>query len=117
MKKQLELICIECPKGCRLLVTEDLTVTGYDCPRGLIYGKNEATKPMRLIASTVKINSGILKRLPVATSGPIPKKYIFDIIKQINQLDITPPVHCRQILIENVFDLGVDIIATRTITK
>lgn len=36
------IICIVCPKGCRLTVDENtLAVTGNGCPRGAEYGKNE----------------------------------------------------------------------------
>ena len=36
------IICITCPKGCRLSVDEEngYKVTGNGCPRGEIYGKN-----------------------------------------------------------------------------
>lgn len=38
------IICIVCPKGCRLTVDENtLAVTGNGCPRGAEYGKNELT--------------------------------------------------------------------------
>ena len=32
-----EFICIECPKGCRLTVDDDLNVTGNTCNRGKVY--------------------------------------------------------------------------------
>ena len=38
-----ELVCIVCPKGCRLSVDEEngFAVTGNSCPRGEEYGKRE----------------------------------------------------------------------------
>ena len=38
MKK--EFICIVCPKGCHISVDGD-NITGYTCPRGLNYVKQE----------------------------------------------------------------------------
>ena len=51
------IICITCPKGCRLSVDEEngYKVTGNGCPRGEIYGKNELQHPVRVITSTVRI--------------------------------------------------------------
>ena len=44
------IICITCPKGCRLSVDEEngYKVTGNGCPRGEIYGKNELQHPGEL---------------------------------------------------------------------
>ena len=35
-----ELICIMCPKGCHLMVDENLSVIGNQCPRGIKYAIN-----------------------------------------------------------------------------
>ena len=32
-----EFVCIECPKGCRLTIDENLNVTGNTCIRGKNY--------------------------------------------------------------------------------
>ena len=52
-----EFVCIECPKGCRLKVDDDMNVTGNTCPRGKVYAINEMTCPKRVITSTVVIES------------------------------------------------------------
>ena len=41
-----ELVCIVCPKGCRLSVDEEngFAVTGNSCPRGEEYGKRKKTE-------------------------------------------------------------------------
>ena len=46
-----ELVCIVCPKGCRLKVDEanDYAVTGNACPRGAAYGKSEIQNPTRVL--------------------------------------------------------------------
>ena len=48
-----EFICIECPKGCRLTIDENLNVTGNTCLRGKQYAINEVTCPKRIVTSTV----------------------------------------------------------------
>ena len=70
-----ELVCIVCPKGCRLSVDEEngYAVTGNSCPRGEEYGKNELRDPHRAVTSTVHISGAMHPRLPVKTDGEIKK--------------------------------------------
>ena len=53
-----EIICITCPKGCHLKVDEQtFAVTGNSCPRGAVYGANELRNPVRVVTSTVVVES------------------------------------------------------------
>ena len=114
MKK---LICIVCPKGCRLTVDDKLNVTGNGCNRGIKYAIDELTNPTRMITSTVKIEGGQLSRLPVVTSAPVPKDLIFDVMKEINKISVVAPVKVKTVVLKNVLNLGVDIVATRDIDE
>jgi len=111
-----ELICIVCPKGCHLKVDEnnDYAVTGNGCPRGAEYGKAELTNPTRVVTSTVRIVGASLPRCPVKTSGVIPKGMIFDIMKELDNVELTAPVTVGQVVIENVCGTGVNVVAART---
>lgn len=113
----IKMICIVCPRGCHLEVDEWNNVTGNACKRGEIYAINEMTNPTRMITSTVKLIGGEVARLPVVTSSPIPKQKIFDVMKEINQVVVNAPIQIHTVIIHNVLDLGVDVIATRTIEK
>ena len=112
-----ELICITCPKGCHLKVDEenDYKVTGNGCPRGAIYGKKECTHPTRVVTSTVKIVGAEIERLSVKTNGDIPKEKIFEIMKYINALTVTAPVHIGDVLLKDIAGTGVDLIATKEV--
>lgn len=112
-----EFICIECPKGCRLKVDDDMNVTGNTCIRGKTYAINELTCPKRVITSTVVIESKLVARMPVMTEQEVPKEKMFDIVKALDEVRLVAPVKCRDVVIENVCDTGVNIIATRTIEK
>ena len=112
-----EFICIECPKGCRLKVDDDMNVTGNTCLRGKTYAINELTCPKRVITSTVVIESKLVARMPVMTEQEVPKEKMFDIVKALDEVRLVAPVKCRDVVIENVCDTGVNIIATRTIEK
>lgn len=112
-----EFVCIECPKGCRLSIDENLNVTGNTCIRGKKYAINEVTCPKRIITSTVVVNSKIVSRLPVMTENDVPKELMFDIVKELNNVRVEVPVKCRDVIIENVCGTGVNIIATRTLEE
>lgn len=110
-----ELICIVCPKGCRLKVDDNLNVTGNGCNRGITYAKDELTNPTRMVTSTVKVIGGKLSRVPVVTSKPVPKNKIMDVMEEINKVQVNAPIYIKDIIISNVLGLGVDIVATRSV--
>ena len=112
-----ELICIVCPKGCHLKVDEgnDYAVTGNGCPRGAEYGKAELTNPTRVVTSTVRIEGAVLPRCPVKTNGAIPKGMIFEIMRELDQVNLTAPVTVGQVVIENVCGTGVNVVAARSL--
>ena len=116
-----ELICIGYPMGCQLTVNmedaDNITVTGNTCPRGEAYGKKEVTNPTRIVTSSVKINDGTIARVSVKTENDIPKGKIFDIMKEIREVTVTAPIHIGDVIIKNVADTGVDVIATKDVGR
>ena len=52
MPEEKELVCVNCPKGCRIIVTmEDkkiLSIKGYSCENGKQYAEEEMICPMRV---------------------------------------------------------------------
>lgn len=110
-----ELVCIVCPRGCRLRVDEDRDyfVTGNGCPRGAEYGKIELTNPTRVVTSTVRCTGARHPRCPVKTSGAIPKGLIFSAMKTLEGVTLTAPVKLGQVVVENVCGTGLDFVATR----
>lgn len=110
-----ELVCIICPKGCRLTVDDSLHVSGHFCPRGEIYGRGEASHPVRVITSTVRVAEGIHRRCPVKTNKEIPKEMIVKAVELLDEVCIRAPVDIGQIIIQNVLGTGADFIATRRI--
>lgn len=116
-----ELICIGCPMGCQLTVNmedaDNITVTGNTCSRGEAYGKKEVTNPTRIVTSSVKINDGTIARVSVKTENDIPKGKIFDIMKEIREVTVTAPIHIGDVIIKNVADTGVDVIATKDVGR
>lgn len=112
-----EMICIVCPKGCRLKVDEEngCAVTGAACERGVGYGRTELLNPTRVLTSTVKLAGGSLRRCPVRTNGAIPKGKLFEAMDALNRVTLTAPVRIGQVVIPDILGTGVDLIVTRNI--
>lgn len=113
-----ELICIECPVGCRIEVDFDgatvNSVKGNACPRGKAYAENEVVCPMRTVTSTVRTDTGTL--VPVKTDRPVRKSEIFAVMKKINKILCKAPVHIGDVIFENISD-GANLVATGNITE
>jgi len=118
-----EVICIVCPMGCRIRIARSheeesgYHVTGHTCKRGTEYAIKEVTNPTRTLTSTVKVKNSKFERLPVRTSGEVPKSKIFSCMEIINRTVIEAPVRVGQVLVKDIFGTGVDIIASRSLGK
>lgn len=111
-----EMICIGCPLGCNLTVAIDndnISVSGNNCPNGERYAKNEITNPVRIVTSTIDVLNG--KRVSCKTASAISKNKIFDCMKEIRKTKAKAPIKIGDVLIKNVCDSGVDVIATKNI--
>ena len=115
---QKELTCICCPVGCNLSVTvaddSSVTVTGNRCPRGAAYGEKEVTHPTRIVTSTVRVAGYPDTVVSVKTASDIPKGKINDCMKALAGGTATAPIHVGDVILENVADTGVNIVATRS---
>jgi len=112
-----KLICIVCPIGCHLEITEkdgEFIVTGNECKRGPVYAKKELTNPTRVITSTVKIKNAIYERLPVNTKGEVPFDMIFKVMEELKTVEVKSPINCGDVVISNILNTGVDIVASRS---
>lgn len=111
-----EMICIGCPLGCNLTVTidnDDIKVSGNTCPNGERYAKNEITNPVRIVTSTINVING--DRVSCKTKEAISKSKIFDCMEAIRKAKVSAPIKIGDVLIKNVANTGVDVIATKNI--
>ena len=112
--------CIVCPTGCEIHVKNvngELIVEGHTCKRGEEYAKNEFIAPKRILTSTMRVKNGLLPLIPIRTSEPVLKEKLNEILKEIAIKTVEAPIKMGDILIENVLDLGVNIIASRDLIK
>lgn len=116
----MNLICINCPKGCHLSIENidgKFVVTGNSCPRGEKYAIEEMSNPVRTLTTTLKINSIKYERLPVISSKPLPKDKIMDAMKALKGIEVNAPIKLGDAVVKNILDLDVDILASKSILK
>ena len=111
--------CINCPVGCRMTVSlsdtgEFISVTGNTCPRGAKYAQQECTLPERMITAVIPV-TGCETPLSVKTASPVPKNLIASVMNELSRVQISLPVSIGQVVLPDVLDTGVDIIATRSL--
>jgi CxxC motif-containing protein len=118
MKK--EFTCIVCPMSCALTVEEgngEILVMGNGCKRGQEFGINEFTNPKRMVTTTVKVTGSHLKRLPVISTDELPLDHLFVYMHDLYQVILKAPIEKGQIIIENIGNTGVDIVASRSLKQ
>lgn len=117
MKKNITCIC--CPLGCQLDIDieneEILQVSNNKCKRGDTYARKELTNPTRVVTTTVCIKGGDINMLPVKTNGDIPIKMVFSCVSHIKNTVVNAPVKVGDIVVKNILNTGVDIVATRNV--
>lgn len=139
-----ELTCINCPMGCRITVTMEVTrdgsggakdstkngtkaatskdaqilsITGNTCKRGEIYARTEVTAPVRTVTTTIKVTGGTQDRVSCKTKEPVPKEKIFEVMDAINNTNAKAPIKTGDILIEDCAGTGIPVVATKAVEK
>lgn len=118
MKK--EFTCIVCPMSCALTVEErsgEIHVTGNSCKRGLVFGENEYVNPKRMVTTTVQVTGSHLKRLPVISTDELPLDHLFAYMHELYQVTVEAPIEKGQVIIKNIGNSGVDMVASRRLQK
>ncbi len=116
-----EMICINCPMGCRLTVDDtdknNIVVTGNTCPRGVTYAVNEVTAPKRMVTGSVRVTGGTIPMVSVKTREAIPKPLIFQSLELLKNVTLAAPVAIGDIVVRDICGCGVDFIVTKNVEK
>lgn len=115
----INLTCINCPLGCALQVekkNDEYIVTGNNCIRGKKYALEEISNPVRTVTTTVRVKNSSMM-LSVKSDGKIPKDKIFDCIKVLKDIEVSAPIKINQIIVENILDSKINIVATKSIEE
>ena len=114
-----EIPCILCPVSCQARVEKDvagnISIANLECQRGERYVRQELEAPLRDVFTTISITGADIPRLPVRTSQPVPKHEVMNCMCALAQLQVKAPVHIGTVIYHDLLDLGIDVIATRTL--
>ncbi|AEE92336.1 conserved protein of unknown function [Tepidanaerobacter acetatoxydans Re1] len=114
-----QLICTSCPKECNLSISlqddKIIKIQGNSCKKGIDYAQIEMTDPRRILTTTVLIKDSEHLLLPVRSSAPLPKDMLQEAAKITRGYKVTPPIKRGDVVIANILNSGVHIIASRSI--
>ena len=112
--------CIVCPTGCEIHVKNvngELIIDGHTCKRGEEYARTEFVAPKRILTTTMRVKNGLLPLVPVRTNVPILKEKLNEVLKLIALKEVEAPLKMGDSLIQDVLNLGADVIASRDLIK
>jgi len=113
------LTCIICPIGCSLDIEEasdNLSVTGNRCPRGVVYAQEEIRSPKRVVTATCQVGGeAVVCRIPVKTSTACPREKITALLHDVYKTTVSIPVKAGDVVIADWKGEGIDVVATRTL--
>ncbi len=121
----LQFNCTTCPSECLLTVeverdadgavVEVRSVTGNSCPRGDKFAHQGLICPMRALTTTVAVSGGDEALLPVRTAEAIPLALHAQAMDLIRGLVIDVPIHMGDVVLEDLLNTGIDLIASMDI--
>lgn len=117
-----QLVCVVCPLGCTLTVEPgtggaEPEISGFGCRRGLEYARAELTDPRRVLTTSVTAAGGTLRRLPVKTAAPIPKRLLLQAAESLRGVRVSAPVAIGDVIVRDLLGTGVSLVATRDLSS
>lgn len=113
--EEKRMVCIACPIGCSLSISKEndkITVKGNSCPRGEAFAIQEMVDPKRMLTTTMLTANG--KMLPVISTAVISKNILMNAIDVLKKKCVKTPIKQGEIIIENILNTGVNIVASKT---
>jgi CxxC motif-containing protein len=111
------IVCIGCPLGCRTTLKIDhrgdvVKITGYKCKEGRNYVLEEHRNPVRILTATIRTEKSPRPLLPVRTNRPILKSKLKEATLTLARVKAEPPVKVGQVVLPDLLNSGVDVVAT-----
>jgi CxxC motif-containing protein len=112
-----KIICIRCPLGCRTTLKIDdqgevVQIMGYKCKEGQQYVLEEYRNPVRTLTGTILTEKSSRPLLPVRTNRPILKSKLKEATLTLVRVKAKPPVKVGQVILPDLLNSGVDVVAT-----
>jgi CxxC motif-containing protein len=113
------IVCISCPAGCRLTVSEnenaEVIVSGNLCHRGEVYGREEFSNPKRIVTAIVKTSSALVPYAPVKTDRPLERDRIPGLLEILYRMKAVIPITRGDAIIEKYAGTEVNVVFTRSV--
>ncbi len=90
-----------------------MAITGNNCKRGKAFAREEITCPQRVLTSTVCLkhaHHAVL--LPVRSTATFARSLHLQAMEKLRTVTVTAPVKMGDIIIPNILNTGVDIVAS-----
>lgn len=120
-----QIHCTTCPSECLLTVEVELDsmgvevsvreVSGNRCPRGAAFARQETTCPMRILTTTVTVQDGDERLLPVRTSEPVPLELHAQMMNALRSVTVHAPISMGDAVVPDILGTGVDVIASLSV--
>lgn len=115
------MTCIQCPRGCRLMVEVEagvvVSVAGNGCDLGPVWARKEVEDPVRTLTTSVRVLRGEEELVSVRTGAPIPRRLLVEALSVAKELRIEAPVELGRVVAENLAGTGISLIATRAVRR
>jgi CxxC motif-containing protein len=111
------IICVGCPLGCGVKLTlndknEVTEVDGNKCKEGEKFVLEEFRNPVRTLTATVLTQGSSQPLLPVRTAKPILKTLFTKSMTVIARARAKPPISTGDVIVHNLLNTGVDVVAS-----
>ncbi len=122
MAQEKTFICVGCPLGCKVTLTIDgkgavVGFAGNKCKEGEKYVLEEYRNPVRTLTATVVTEGSSQPLLAVRTNRPIVKTKLAEGMAILAKVRAKPPLKVGDVVVPNLLDTGVDIVASSNLSS
>jgi CxxC motif-containing protein len=96
-------------------IGQDVSNFSYRCSKGKEHAIQEFKCPKRILTTTIKTTDTNQPLLPIRSSEPIPKKILSECMVLLASKKVNPPIKVDDVIVKNILNTGVDIIATQNL--
>lgn len=70
-----------------------------------------------ILTTTIRINSEVSKLLPVKTDKPVTYETAMEIMKEVAEMELIPPIKLGEIVVNGVCEKKINLISTKNVEK
>ncbi len=112
-----DIVCTICPTSCLVQAewndTELLNISRQQCKLAWDYIESEIFDPRRVVTTTLPVEGGRFPLVSVRSESGVPKDMVMDVMDELANVVAHPPIRVGDVLVPNVLDTGINIVATR----